>query len=202
MVRDSRRQSAFASRAVQEARHHARLQDRCARRRTADATDQLAKPGQRAEGFQAHRRGTGGPDQLVRANADDDAVRRLQDGRVDARRLGAYLQHGEWRAAVRLCQGRPDHPHHADRVRRCRSAALDDRGARTEIHAAAQDDARPARAELEIDHLFARPAAVSAEAGRLRSRRARAIRTTAASRAMSASVGTRRSTPSQTRSSA
>ena len=40
--------------------------------------------------------------------------------------------------------------------------------ARLEAHAAAQDDARPARAEREVDRLFARPPALSHEARRLR----------------------------------
>ena len=40
-----------------------------------------------------------------------------------------------------------------------------------EAHAAAQDHARAARAECEIDRLFARPAALSDEARRLRSQR-------------------------------
>ena len=63
------------------------------------------------------------------------------------RRHHALLQHGQRRPGLRLCQGRQDRPHDADRFRRQRPAAVDDRGARPEIHAAAQDDARPARPE-------------------------------------------------------
>ena len=46
---------------------------------------------------------------------------------------------------------------------------IEARGA--EAHAAAQDDARAARAEREVDRLFARPPALSDEARRLRSER-------------------------------
>ncbi len=61
--------------------------------------------------------------------------------------------------------------HHAHRFRRQRPAALDDRGARPQAHAAAQHHARAARPELQIDGLFARPAALSDEARRFRSQR-------------------------------
>ena len=52
-----------------------------------------------------------------------------------------------------------------------RRRVLDHRGARHQAHAAAQDHARPARPELQVDRLFARPAALSDEARRLRSER-------------------------------
>ena len=81
----------------------------------------------------------------------------------------ALLQHDQWRAGFRLCQGRQDRAHDADRFRQQRSAAVDDRSARIEAHAAAQDDARAARPECEVDRLFARSAAVSDEARRFRS---------------------------------
>ena len=83
----------------------------------------------------------------------------------------ALLQHDQWRAGLRLRQGRQDHPHDADRPRRRRRRVVDHRGARREAHAAAQDHAGAARAEREVDRLFARPAALSDEAGRLRSER-------------------------------
>ena len=44
----------------------------------ADAADQLARPDQRAKGFQSHRRRPGIPDQLVRADLDDEPVGRPQ----------------------------------------------------------------------------------------------------------------------------
>ena len=49
---------------------------------------------------------------------------RLADG------THALLQHDQWRAGLRLCQGRQDHPHDADRFRCRRSAALEHRRAR------------------------------------------------------------------------
>ena len=75
------------------------------------------------------------------------------DGRAevrhaDAGRLDALLQHDQRRAGVRLRQGRQDRPHDADRFRRQRRRVLDHRRARHGSHAAAQDHARPARAEL------------------------------------------------------
>jgi len=59
----------------------------------------------------------------------------------------------------------------ADRFRPIRSAALDYSGAWPRADAAAQDDAGAARAEREIDRVFAGPPASSDEAGRLRSQR-------------------------------
>ena len=53
-----------------------------------------------------------------------------QDRHAHARRHHALLQHDQRRAGLRLRQGRQDHPHDADRFRRRRSAAMDDRGAR------------------------------------------------------------------------
>ena len=44
------------SRRAEGRRRHGRLQERRARRRPADAADQLARPDQRAEGIRAHRR--------------------------------------------------------------------------------------------------------------------------------------------------
>ena len=87
------------------------------------------------------------------------------------RRHHALLQHDQWRPGLRLCQGRQDRPHDADRFRRQRSAALDHRGARPQAHAAAPHHARAARPERQIDRLFARPAAPSDEARRFRSQR-------------------------------
>ena len=56
--RNGKVRSGFGS--AQEGRRHAGVQERRARRRPADAADQLARPDQRAEGFQAHRRGPRG----------------------------------------------------------------------------------------------------------------------------------------------
>ena len=119
-----------------------------ARRRPADAADQLARPDQRAEGIRAHRRGRRRARQLVRADRDDGAVGGLEVRHADAGRLDALLQHGERRAAVRLCQGRQDRAHDADRLRRRATAqpwTIEARG--LEAHAAAQDHARAARPE-------------------------------------------------------
>ena len=82
-----------------------------------------------------------------------------------------------------------------------RPAAVDDRGARPEVHAAAQDDAGAARPERQVDRLFARSAALSDEARRLRSERRAQSAEPRQVAAMSASPGTRRSTSSPTRSS-
>ncbi len=142
-----------------------------ARRRAVDAADQLARPDQRAEGFQSHHRRAGGPVQLVRADHHAEPDGRLENGHAASRRQRALLQHDERRAGLRHRQGRQDRAHDADRFRRRRSAAMDDRGARREIHAAAQDNAGAARAEREIDRLFARSPAASDEARRLRSQR-------------------------------
>ena len=153
-------------------RRHAGLQERRARRRSADAADQLARPDQRAEGFQAHRRRARGSHQLVRADHHDEPERRPQDRREACRRHHALLQHDQRRAGLRLCQGRQDRPHDADRLSaQRRRRVVDHRGARPEAHAAAQDHARAARPECQVDRLFARPAALSDEAGRLRSER-------------------------------
>ena len=111
-------------------RRHAGLQERRARRRSADAADQLARPDQRAEGFQAHRRRPRGSHQLVRADHHDEPERRAEDRHAACRRHHALLQHDQRRAGLRLCQGRQDRPHDADRLRRRRSAAMDHRGAR------------------------------------------------------------------------
>ena len=145
------------------------VQKRHDRRLAAHTADQLAQPDQRAEGLHARDRRAGGPHQLAGTNLDDDADRRLEIRRPPARRHHALLQHGERRPALRLRQGRQDHPDHADRLRRNRSAAVDDSCARNELDAAAQDDARPARSEQPVDHLFARPLALPDEARRLRS---------------------------------
>ena len=117
-------------RPASEARHHAPLQECRDRRVFADAADQLARPDQRAEGFYARRRRTGGPHQLVRADAHDDADRALDVRHADARRLDALLQHDQWRAGLHHRQGRQDRAHDADRFRRHRSAAVDDQSAR------------------------------------------------------------------------
>ena len=137
----------------------------------ADAADQLAAADQRPEGFRALRRRAGRPDQLVRADRDDEPVGRPQVRHPHGGRLHALLQHDQWRAGLHLRQGRQDHPHDADRPRRGRRRVVDHRGQGREAHAAAQDDAGAARPEREVDHLFARPPALSDEAGRLRSER-------------------------------
>jgi hypothetical protein len=171
LVRDPWRQGRLARRAPSRAGHHARLQERDDRRLAADPADRLARPDQRPKGFQPHRRGAGGPHQLVGPDHDGDHDRRLAVRREAHRRHHALLQHDQWRTGVRLRQGRPDRAHDADRFRRHRSAALDRRGAGDEIHAAAQDNARAPRPERQVDRLFAGPPAPSDEAGRLRSRR-------------------------------
>ena len=51
---------------------------------------------------------------------------------------------------VRLRPRRPHPAHHAHRVRRGRRRAVDDRGARPPVHAAAQDDGQLAHARLEV----------------------------------------------------
>ena len=144
------------------------VQERHDRRRAVDAADQLAQPDQCAEGFQARGRGAGGSHQLVCANHDDDADRRLEnrhrmpDGTMrycnmaNGGPLFVYVKDGK---IIRTT------PIDFDE----RSAAVDDRSARPEIHAAAQDDARPAWSVQQVDHLFARPAALPDEARRLRS---------------------------------
>ena len=87
----------------------------------ADAADQLARPDQRAEGLQAHRRRPGGPHQLVRADHDDEPDRGLaSSARRLRRRHHALLQHDQRRPGVRLRQGRQDRAHDADRFRRQR----------------------------------------------------------------------------------
>ena len=108
---------------------------------------------------------------MVRPDPDDEPDRRLEDRHAAGGRHATVLQHDQWRAGLRLRQGRQDRAHDADRFRRRRSVALDHRGARHELHAAAQDHAGAARAEREVDRLLARPAALSDEARRLRSRR-------------------------------
>ena len=95
-----------------------RVQERRARRGAPDAADQLARPDQRAEGIPAHRAGRRRARQLVRADRDDGADRRLQIRHADAGRLDALLQHDQWRAGVRHREGRQDRPHDADRSRR------------------------------------------------------------------------------------
>ena len=150
-------------------RRHRRLQERGARRRPADAADQLARPDQRAEGIPAHRRGRRRPRQLVRPDRDDVPDRRPEVRHADAGRLDALLQHDQRRPGVRLCQGRQDRPHDADRSRRRRRRLVHHRGEGPEAHAAAQDHARAARPERQVDRLFAGPAALSDEARRLRS---------------------------------
>ncbi len=61
-------------------------------------------------------------------------------GTQNAGRLAPHLQHDQWRAGLRLHQGRQDRAHDADRPRRRRRRVLDHRGARQEVHPAA---ARP-----------------------------------------------------------
>ena len=156
---------------AREARHQADVQERQDRRGAADAADQLARSDQRAKGFRAHRRGAGLSDQLVRADADDEPVGRAQIRHQTAPRRHPLLQHDQWRAGVRRRQGRQDFAHDADRSQRRGRRVVDHRGEGPETHAAAQDHAGAARPERQIDRLFARPPALSDEAGRLRSER-------------------------------
>ncbi len=150
-------------------RHQADVQERGLGRQAADAAGQLAQPDQRPEGFHPRRRWPRRSDQLVRPDPDDEPDRGWQDRHAAGRRHHALLQHDQWRAGVRLRQGRQDRAHDADRFRRRRPEVLDHRGARHALHAATQDHAGAARAKREVDRLFARPAALSDEAGRLRS---------------------------------
>ena len=136
-----------------------------------DAADQLARPDQRAEGFQSHRRRPGIPDQLVRADLDDEPVGRPQIRHEAQGRRHALLQHDQRRAGVRRRQGRQDYAHDADRSHRRRRRVVDHRGQGHKAHAAAQDHAGAARPECEIHRLFARPPALSDEARRFRSER-------------------------------
>ena len=171
LVRVPQRQDQVALRPAPEARRQADVQERRDRRRAADAADQLAQPDQRAEGFRPHRRRAGRPHQLVRADADDEPVGRPEDRHQARRRHHALLQHDQRRPGVRLRQGRQDRAHDADRPHRGRRRVVDHRGQGPEAHAAAQDHAGAARAEREVDRLFARPPALSDEARRLRSER-------------------------------
>ncbi len=125
----------------------------------------------------------------------------LEDRHQARRRHHALLQHDQRRAGLRLCQGRQDHPHDADRSGGHRRLVVDDRGARPQAHAAAQDHAGAAWPECQVDRLLARSAALSDEARRLRSERRAQSAETAASPAMYASPGRRRSTSSPARSS-
>ena len=70
--------------------------------------------------FKLTRRGTGGSQQLVRADHHVEPERRPGVRHPACRRHHALLQHDQRRAGLRLCQGRQDHPHDADRSRRRR----------------------------------------------------------------------------------
>ena len=87
----------------------------------------------------------------------------------------------QWRPLFRVGQGRQDRSHHPDRIHASGRGVVEHRGARPRLHAAAKSEPCRPCAELEIDGLFARPAALSDEAGRFRSQRASAIRRIAAS---------------------
>ena len=169
LVRHPRRQGDFGARAARRCRRDARVQERRARRRSADAADQLARSDQCAEGFQAHRRRPGGSHQLVRPDHHDESERGLEDRHAPRRRHHALLQYDQWRTGLRLRQGRQDRPHDADRLRRRRSAPVDHRGARAKAYAAAQDHSCSSWPKCEVDRLFARSPALSDEARRLRS---------------------------------
>ena len=169
LVRHPRRQSDVGARTARGRRRDTCLQERRARRRSADAANQLARSDQRAEGFQAHGRRPGGSHQLVRPDHHDEPERGFEDRHPPRGWHHALLQYDQWRAGLRLRQGRQDHSHDADRFRRRRSAAVDHRGARAQAYAAAEDDACAAWAECEVDRLFARSAALPDEARRFRS---------------------------------
>ena len=128
LVRVQGRHRSLARRAAPEARLQADVQECRHRRRAAHPADQLAAPDQRAEGFRAERRRAGGPHQLVRADRDDEPVRRIEDGHADAGRLDALLQHDQRRSGLHLRQGRQDHPHDADRPHGRGWRVLDHRG--------------------------------------------------------------------------
>ncbi len=171
LVRVQGRQHPLRRGSASRPRLQADVQERHHRRGPADAADQLAAADQRPEGLRPVGRRTGRPHQLVRADRDDEPVGRPQGRHPHGGRLHALLQHDQRRAGLHLRQGRQDHPHDADRPRRRRRRVVDHRGQGREAHAAAQDDAGAAWPEREVDHLFARPPALSDEAGRLRSER-------------------------------
>ena len=171
LVRLQRRRDHDRLRPARQARHQADVQERQDRRRALDAADQLARPDQRAKGFQSHRRRPGISDQLVRPDLDDEPVGRPQIRQETARRHHALLQHDQRRAGVRRRQGRQDHPFDADRSDRRRRRVVDHRGQGRETDAAAQDHAGAARPECKVHRLFAGPPALSDEADRFRSER-------------------------------
>ena len=154
LVRNQRRRHHDGRRPARQARHQTDVQECRGRRFAADAADQLARPDQRAEGFRAHRRRAGIPDQLVRADADDEPVGRPQIRPQASQRRHALLQHDQRRTGLCRRQGRQDHSPDADRSHRRRRRILDHRGQGPEADAATQDHARPARAEREVDYLF------------------------------------------------
>ncbi len=130
-----------------------------------------ARQDQRGQVLQHDARRRAGQSHLVHVHARVDAAGRLALRRRRRQRRDALRQHGERRTSVRLRQGRQDRSHDADRVRRPRPATVDHQSERQRVHAAAQDVARPARPDRQVDDLFARPDPLSDEASRLRSER-------------------------------
>ena len=139
----------------------------------AHAADAAFRLHQRHQDVQTGHRRRGRSNALVHGNREPYDDRALVVRREPFERRDALCQRHEWRAGLRLCEGRKDRPHDADRVRSRGSGegALEYFRARQDFYAAAANEHQFARSFQQIDRLFEGQIALSDEAGRLRSER-------------------------------
>ena len=107
-----------------------------------------------AKNFKVRDRRSRRPPPLVHSDVEHEPDRRDGDGRENARRKPSLYDLHQWRSHFRLCQGRQDFAHDADRFRRQGRADLGDRGARQTFPAQAGRIGRAARLVPEIAGLF------------------------------------------------
>jgi hypothetical protein len=137
LLRHQGRQGLVAQRHSSESRRRRRRQERSLGGTDLHAPERPARQDQCREVLQHDARRTAGQSHLVHVHDGGNAAGGLALRRRLRARRDALRQHGERRTSVRLRQGRQDRPHDADRVRRQRSAAVDDQGEREGVHAAA-----------------------------------------------------------------
>ena len=191
----------LAGRHPSKPRRHGELRDRRPGRAADGRTVDGAPADRSGEAVPPARRRSRRSRLRVHPGADRDAARRLALRHRTQGRRHALHRHDQWRAVLRPRQGRQDPAPDADRLFRHRCRIVDDRSARAALHAAAQDQHRPARSRLEIAGLFARPHPLSDAARRFRPCGRTQSAECAASPATCASAGTRRSIWSPPKSS-